>query len=327
MKILFLNLLAIFITAVLAAGQTITENSLERANDKSDSTKIKNVGSVRTETQAFEKPATAESSITAMRAIELNNQGILLTLKKDYSNALKYFRQADSLSPDNEQILFNLGTTLINLQRDHEAVEIFKKAVKIAPTSATIYNSLALALNNTGKTAESFAAFRRSLEITPDDPITLCNYANALHHAGQDVEALIIVNQAIKLPGGNFPASYNIRGTTLYNLKKYREAKADFELAYKLDPRNPDLLNNLGVIYSHEGKKKKAISYFLAAERLAPDWELIAYNLALNFAEIGNRQESDKYLLKLQNSNPKFAEELRKALLQKYVLEIPKVND
>lgn len=62
----------------------------------------------------------------------------------------------------------------------------------------------------------------------------------------------------------------------------------------------------------------------MAAERLAPDWEDIAYNLALNFSETGNREKSDEYLLKLKNSNPAIADQLRKALLQKYVLDVSK---
>jgi len=80
------------------------------------------------------------------------------------------------------------------------------------------------------------------------------------------------------------------------------------------------------VVFSREGKKKKALKYFLAAERLAPDWDEVLYNLALNFSEMGNREKSDEYLLKLKNSNPALAEELKKILLRKYVLDVSKIK-
>ena len=125
---------------------------------------------------------------------------------------------------------------------------------------------------------------------------------------------------------GNFSAAYNIRGTIFFNLKKYSQAKTDFGLAAKLDPKNADPVNNLGVVFSREGKKKKALKYFLAAELLAPDWDHIAYNLAFNFSEIGNREKSNEYLLKLKNSNSALAEQLKKALQQKYVLDVSNIK-
>ncbi|MDQ6787980.1 MAG: tetratricopeptide repeat protein [Acidobacteriota bacterium] len=320
MKQIFISLTAIFITASFVFGQTGSEKFSKQTGSSDKSETINKGNNNKLETLFI------ENSAILPRAVELNNQGIRLTLKKDYQNALELFKQADCLAPRNEQILFNLGTALLNLKRDSEAVAVFAKIIETVPTNANAYASLGLALNKVGKTADSFSAFRRSLEIAPNDPVTLCNYANALHQAGKDAEALAIVNQAIKLPAGDFSAAYNIRGTILFSLKKYGEAKTDFEAAARLDPANADPLNNLGVVFSREGNKKKALKYFLASERLAPDWEDVAYNLALNFSETGNREKSREYLLKLENSNPAIAEELKKDLLGKYVLDVSKIK-
>ena len=328
MKKLLISLTVIFTTALLASGQGNSENLTQQADgsDKNAATSNNKSNSSKLETLFIENSLAARTSAVLPRAVELNNQGVRFTLKKAYQNALELFKQADTLDPRNEQILFNLGTTLFNLKRDYEAVEIFAKIIEISPPNANVYASLGLALNNAGKIKESFAAFRRSLEITPNDPITLCNYANALHHAGEETEALTIVNQALKLPAGNFSAAFNIRGTILFNLKKYGEAKTDFESAVKIDPESAEPLNNLGVIFSRDGKKKKALKYFLAAERLAPDWEDAAYNLALIFSETGNLEKSNEYLLKLENSKPAIAAELKKALQQKYILDVSKIK-
>lgn len=328
MKKLFIYLTAIFITATFVRGQENSENLLKKTSggDKHASITSNKSDNIKLKTLFIESSTARQNSTILPCAVELNNQGIRLTQKKDYQNALELFKQADSLAPRNEQILFNLGTALLNLKRDNDAIELFAKIIEIAPANANAFDSLGLALNHIGKTVESFSAFRRSLEISPEDPVTLCNYANTLHHAGNEAEALAIVQQAIKLPAGNFSAAYNIRGTILFNLKKYGEAKNDFELAAKLDPESADPLNNLGVVFSREGNKKKALKYFLAAERLAPDWDDVAYNLALNFSQTGNRAKSNEYLLRLENSNPTIAEELKKALLQKYVLDVSKIK-
>lgn len=328
MKKLFIYLTAIFITASFAGGQTNSENLSKQTGgtDEGAAATFNKGDNIKLKTLFIENSSAAQNSTILPRAVELNNQGIRLTVKKDYRNALELFEQADSLAPRNDQILFNLGTALLNLKRDGEAVEVFAKIIEIAPKNANAFDSLGLALNNIGKTVESFSAFRRSLEISPEDPVTLCNYANALHHAGNEVEALAIVQQAIKLQAGNFSAAYNIRGTILFNLKKYGEAKTDFELAARLDPKSADPVNNLGVVFSREGKKKKALKYFLEAEVLAPDWDDVAYNLALNFSQTGNREKSNEYLLRLENSNPAIAEELKKTMQQKYILDVSKIK-
>ncbi len=328
MKKIFISLTAIFITVSFAGGQTNSEDLSLQSNssDKNAAITINNGGKIKPEMQLIEDSFSSQNSALLPRAVELNNQGVRLTLKKDNRDALELFRQANSLAPRNEHILFNFGTALLNLERDTEAVEAFVKLIEIAPKSAKAYNSLGLALYNVGKSGDGFSAFRRALEISPHDPVILCNYANALHHAGNDAEALVTVNQAIKITASNFSPAYNIRGTILFNFKKYGEAKADFEFAAELDSKSADPLNNLGVVFSREGKKKKALKYFLAAERLAPDWEYVAYNLALNFSETGNREKSDEYLLKLKNSNPALAEKLKKALQQKYILDVSKIK-
>jgi len=220
MKKLFILLTAVFITASFAGGQTSSEDlSLQtNNNDKNAAITVNNGGKIKPEMQLIEDTfSSRDSALLPRRAVELNNQGVRLTLKKDIRGALELFRQANSLAPRNEHILFNFGTALLNLKRDTEAVEAFVKLIEIAPESAKAYNSLGLALFTVGKTGDSFSAFRLALEISPHDPVILCNYANAMHHAGNEAEALVTVNQAIKITASNFSPAYNIRGTILFN--------------------------------------------------------------------------------------------------------------
>ena len=107
-----------------------SEKNASASNNKSNNNKQ--------ETLFIENSSAAQNSAILPHAVELNNQGIRLTLKKDYQNALELFKQADTLAPRNEQILFNIGTTLFNLKRDDEAVEVFAKIIEIAPENAIV---------------------------------------------------------------------------------------------------------------------------------------------------------------------------------------------
>jgi hypothetical protein len=94
MKKLFISLTVIFITASLAGGQTNSEDlSLQtRKSEKSTIITINNGGKIKPEMQLIEDSSSSRDSALWARAVELNNQGVRLTLKNDDRNALELFR-------------------------------------------------------------------------------------------------------------------------------------------------------------------------------------------------------------------------------------------
>jgi Tfp pilus assembly protein PilF len=53
--------------------------------------------------------------------------------------------------------------------------------------------------------------------------------------------------------------------------KRVAEAKAEFDLALKLNPRNYDAHGNLGVIFAEEGKLELAEQHLRAALAINPE--------------------------------------------------------
>ena len=100
MKKLFVSLTAIFITASFALGQEKPENlSKQTGNgDKGAAITVNKAGDIKLKTLSVESSSAAQNSTILPRAVELNNQGIRLTIEKDYQNALELFKQADSLA-------------------------------------------------------------------------------------------------------------------------------------------------------------------------------------------------------------------------------------
>ncbi|WP_411823543.1 tetratricopeptide repeat protein [Leptospira sp. 'Mane'] len=75
------------------------------------------------------------------------------------------------------------------------------------------------------------------------------------------------------------------------------EAVRYFKAAHDLDPKQPDYVNNIGVVRLNEGKFDEAIIQFLRAVEIAPNYYRGFYNLGVCYQKQGKHQKAvDSYL-------------------------------
>ena len=85
--------------------------------------------------------------------------------RADYEGAVRAFRRADALRPDNAHTLRNLGRVLFGLGRRAEALRIRRRAVELAPKSPDGWRDLAESLLFAGRFAEASRAHRKAFEL------------------------------------------------------------------------------------------------------------------------------------------------------------------
>src|SRR5579862_3452620 len=95
--------------------------------------------------------------------------GILLTNERNIEEALKCLQRALKESPDNEEVLDALITTLFNSSRHGEGIEFARRRLLIC-RNPTMRSRAALLLQANDLYEESAAAFKRILQLAPDDP-------------------------------------------------------------------------------------------------------------------------------------------------------------
>ena len=83
-------------------------------------------------------------------------------------------------------------------------------------------------------------------------------------------EATADYDKAILLDKENTEAFVN-RGAVYYKLHSYQMAREDFASAIKLNPSQPEALNNLGLIATNSKEWKNAIFYFDRILNFHPD--------------------------------------------------------
>jgi O-antigen ligase len=80
------------------------------------------------------------------------------------------------------------------------------------------------------------------------------------------------------------------------NLKNYTKAQVDFNLAYRENPYNRNVLSDLGSSYFYTGNKELAKKYFNEALRISPRFDDPKLNLAAIYIQEKNWQMADSCL-------------------------------
>lgn len=96
---------------------------------------------------------------------------------------------------------------------------------------------------------------------------------------------------------GLFLTHFN-KGKQLYDQRQFAEAEQQLEEAYLLRPRDPQVLNLLGLVYFKQEKLEKAEEIYrkLAAE--SPDAPTLFYNLGLICFKLNRLEEAESAFLK-----------------------------
>jgi len=228
----------------------------------------------------------------------LNNLGYVAELEGDIDRAQRYYDQAQANTSD---ALVERSTEPQDLGKP-----VAKIAGRTAegPMKVNELNSQAVRLLNQDRAPEADLLLQRALQIEPKNPFTLNNmgYAkekegeleDAIRHyttaanAGSREPVVIALNKSWRgkpiseiaqqnadnasqeLAHANDVndrvARLNLRGVSAMNRNDRKAARAYFEEAYKLDPRNSFTINNMGFLSELDGDKETASSYYDQAE-------------------------------------------------------------
>jgi arylsulfatase A-like enzyme/tetratricopeptide (TPR) repeat protein len=209
--------------------------------------------------------------------------------------------------------------------RTQEAVELYKGVIAKRPDTEDAYRKLALVYWRAGQAPEAIATLEVALRhgVTQSEVrIKLAQYlaesgqpgkAIALlgHDAGDDPDALVALGNAYTLAGRpgealrtfahllevdpNNGLAYENIGTAQLQAKDYAAAEASLRRAIQIDPNLAGAHTALGVVFASTARTPEAIEAWKRAVALdAGDFNAL-FNLTLNLAEAGRRDEARTY--------------------------------
>jgi tetratricopeptide (TPR) repeat protein len=119
----------------------------------------------------------------------------------------------------------------------------------------------------------TIAHLKDEVKKNPKDASLHFKLAGFLHDAHNAAEAASYYESGLKLDSKNVPARVDY-SLCLYELKKPKEAFEQNQLAYKVDPKNAQVLYNLGACYANFGKRDSAVYFWHNLMTIHPESEL-----------------------------------------------------
>lgn len=154
-------------------------------------------------------------------------KGIVLRNKKDYEQAVNYYKIAADYAIDNNNLLeiiyTELAETFNEIKNYPESDKYFEYALTVNPDNALVLNNYAyyLALRKE-KLDKAEKMIKKALEISPDNPNYLDTYAWVLYQQKKYKEAEMILKElADRKPSSVILEHY---GDVLFQLNKKQEA-------------------------------------------------------------------------------------------------------
>ncbi len=255
-----LSLLAL----VFVAGQMVACSSSKPKPDEG----VKEVKKDRLEEMSEETGMSVETLETFQEALKE-----LQTDKPDNDKVVALLEQVVEQEPNFAEAHYNLGVVYSNRMRYEDAVEHLETARDIEPEELNHTVALAQAYAVTEQYGRALTLFEEVVARQPNNLTAKNNLAVLALKEGDDEKALKFVREVLREDYENVGA-FNTLGLIQKKRENMSLAKFAFGEALELskDDPDPDVHNNLGLVFMMEDDIPKAVTQFEKANEADPNY-------------------------------------------------------
>jgi len=223
----------------------------------------------------------------------LHYLGVMAYQHKQFADAVVLMKRSIELDPATAKYYSNLSNVYDALGDDDLSLACLYQALQLKPDFADACLNLSAILMKQGRTAEARQYAARAVELIPENAKAQDNLGVILLKQLDLQGAIHCHERAIQLDAGYAPAHTNLAAAYM-KIKKFSAASASCMRAITLDGNNANSYLYLGMACQGLGNLDQAESFMLHAFRLAPDDDLIQWNLSLLQLGTGKLEEGWK---------------------------------
>ena len=203
----------------------------------------------------------------------------------DLTGALKFFRRATALAPEQADAAFLMCVTLLELG-DAEARTLLPTLLDRFPRDAEGWRLLGGALERANQPEAALFAFKRAVEANPSAALHL-RVGLLLQSLGRFAEAIESYQAASDLAPDNVDAALKL-GLCLRRIGNTACASAVLERAVDLEAVSSEVWFALGLVRQDNHDFVPAVEAYRQALKMRPDLAEAAVNLGICHQEIGD---------------------------------------
>jgi len=214
---------------------------------------------------------------------------------KDYEKALKEFEKLLSKFPTDHAILNNIGLCYAKIGQNNNAEEYFLRALSYDNKSVETYVNLSDIYYAEKRIVEAINLLETAVTLMPEN-IVLLHYLARIYI--EDVRydlAIDMLSRILDISPENIDAYWDL-GNTYYELGEYENAAAAFEHVLEKRDDNEIFFYQTGLAYEGADITDKALSNFLKAIAVNPEFSPAYKKTAVMFLAQNDKENAKEYL-------------------------------
>ncbi|KAH9674499.1 putative UDP-N-acetylglucosamine--peptide N-acetylglucosaminyltransferase SPINDLY [Citrus sinensis] len=221
-------------------------------------------------------------------AIVLTDLGTSLKLAGNTQDGIQKYYEALKIDPHYAPAYYNLGVVYSELMQYDTALGCYEKAALERPMYAEAYCNMGVIYKNRGDLESAIACYERCLAVSPNFEIAKNNMAIALTDLGTKVKLEGDINQGVAYYKKALYYNWHY-ADAMYNLGvAYGEMLKFDMMALSIKPNFSQSLNNLGVVYTVQGKMDAAAEMIEKAIAANPTYAEAYNNLGVLYRDAGS---------------------------------------
>jgi len=244
---------------------------------------------------------------------KLCKEGFNFSIRGEFKDALKYFKEATEKSPNDTVAWYGLGSCYDGLDQPEQAIEAFKRVIRIDPKNAVSHFNIARYYRKLGRYEKAIEAYYHAIEADPDHAPSYYELGMVYGKLEEFKNGEKAFEQVLRINPDHAPAHYYM-GLIYNNQGRYEAAVTSYKKALKIEPDSALILYNLGISYGGLGDSQAEAETFKQAIRVDPDFAPAHYNMGLIYLNNSDKVSALAEYKILKELNPDMAEMLFKQI-------------
>jgi tetratricopeptide (TPR) repeat protein/WD40 repeat protein len=218
----------------------------------------------------------------------------------DYQTAETYFKKTLEIAPDDEISYANYGDFLDDIDRYQEAISMYLKAVELNPEYYWAWKQLGWAYHEAGDEVKAEEALIKGavLAAKKSDAWYYANLGDFYRNQLDDNNKALDAYQRAIETDPRYIYAYQQMGRAYYSLEDYKTAETYFQKTFKIAPDDGDTYANYGNFLDDIDRYQEAISMYLKAVELNPEYYWAWKQLGWAYHEAGDEVKAEEALIK-----------------------------
>ncbi len=267
--------------ALIWLERAVQEDPKQPALQNSLANLYKNLGNLDLAKKHYEKALQLKPDYATAQ----HNLANIYYQQSEYKQAAEHYRLAIQSQPNYADAHYHLGNTLTQLNESDHAIEEYRVAIDLDPKHAASYRHLGQLLLQKNQFNSAIEQLEKSLALEPNADAEH-NLATAFLKTDKIEAAITHFEKTLELDSKHVPALENL--ATLYLTKHELEVALQYYLQAAMIEPSAETFYNIGVIFMHQDRHKDAITYFLQALKLNPNYLDAHLNLAATYLKQEN---------------------------------------